>query len=239
MFDIINTSNGKGLYMKVGVVYTGTTPELIADVEREVKSQLGNDAEFYNQADPTIIQDANKVGYVTTAPAARLIGMFAKAAEEGCDVILNCCSSVGEVADAAQDLGKYWGVPIVRIDELMCREAVKLGSRIGVMATLPTTLNPTKNTVLRVSREMNKHVEIVDILVEGAFGLDQTQFKQRLSDAAAEIIDKVDVVVLAQGSMAYAAADLTEKYGKPFLGSPHYGAVALKKALIEKGTIAE
>lgn len=225
--------------MKVGVVYTGTTPELTADVEREVRSQLGENVEFYNQADPTIIQDANKVGYVTTAPAARLIGMFAKAAEEGCDAILNCCSSVGEVADAAQDIGRYLGVPIVRIDELMCREAVKMGSRIGVMATLPTTLNPTKNTVLRVAREMNKHVEIVDILVEGAFGLDQTQFKKRLSDSAAEIIDKVDVIVLAQGSMAYAAADLTAKYGKPFLGSPHYGAIALKRALADKGVLSE
>ena len=224
--------------MKVGVVYTGTTPELIADVEREVKSQLGEQVEFYNQADPTIIQDANKVGYVTTAPAARLVGMFAKAAEEGCDAILNCCSSVGEVADAAQDLGKYLGVPIVRIDELMCREAVLRGSRVGVMATLPTTLNPTKNTVLRVAREMNRHVTVEDILVEGAFGRDQEQFRKRLSDAAGEIIDKVDVIVLAQGSMAYAAADLTAKYGKPFLGSPHYGAIALKRALADKGILS-
>ena len=58
--------------------------------------------------------------------------------------MLNLCSSVGEVADSAQDVAKYIGVPIVRVDEEMCREAVRKGQRIGVMATLPTTLEPTK-----------------------------------------------------------------------------------------------
>ena len=124
-----------------------------------------------------------------------------KAAEEGCDAVLNLCSSVGEVADAAQDAAKYIGVPIVRVDEEMCREAVRLGARIGVMATLPTTLEPTKNTVKRVAREMNHAVTLVDCLVDGAFGLDQVQFKARLTESAATIIDDVDVIVLAQGSI--------------------------------------
>ncbi len=225
--------------MKIGLVYTGTTPELIADVEREVKKQIGSDAELYMQADPTIIQDANKIGYVDAKTAARLYAMYCKAAEEGCDAVLNICSSVGETCDAAQGIAKYLGMPIVRIDELMCRTAVKKGTRIGVMATLPTTLNPTKNTILRLSREMNKPVEIVDILIKGAFGLNQEEFKERMSAAAEEIKDQVDVVVMAQGSMAYVEEYLTEKYGKPFYGSPRFGAVALKKALVDKGLIEE
>ena len=32
--------------MKVGVVYTSTTPELIEDVNREIKKELGNDVEI-------------------------------------------------------------------------------------------------------------------------------------------------------------------------------------------------
>ena len=105
------------------------------------------------------------------------------------------------------------------------------------MATLPTTLTPTKNTVARVAREMGAHVELVDCLVDGAFGLDQEQFKNRLKEAAAGIIDVVDVVVLAQGSMAYAEEFLRAAYGKPFLGSPRFGAAALKAALVSKGVI--
>ena len=232
---IIGYAEGDEYIMKVGLVYTSTTPELIADVEREVRGQLGDDVELFSQQDPSILAQVREAGYVTTQPAARLISMFMKAAEEGCDAVLNICSSVGEVADAAQDAARYIGVPIVRIDEEMAREAVRLGSRVGVMATLPTTLEPTKNTVRRVAREMGKKIEIVDCLIDGAFGLDQTQFKKRLSDAAASIIDKVDVIVLAQGSMAYAEPDLTKTFGKPILGSPRFGAAALKDALKAKG----
>lgn len=223
--------------MKVGLIYTSTTPELIELVEQEVKKQLGENVELYSLQDPSILADVRKAGYVTAAPAARLIGMYMQAVEAGCDAMLNLCSSVGEVADCAQDAARYLGVPIVRVDEEMCREAVRRGSRIGVMATLPTTLTPTKNTVARVAREAGKNVELVDCLVDGAFGLDQEQFRTRLTEAAAAIIDKVDVVVLAQGSMAYAEPHLESVYGKAFLGSPRFGAAELKKALERKGTI--
>ena len=223
--------------MKVGLIYTSTTPELIELVEQEVKKQLGDGVELLSLQDPSILAEVREAGYVTTAPAARLIGMYMKAAEEGVDAMLNLCSSVGEVADCVQDTARYIGVPIVRVDEEMCREAVRLGSRIGVMATLPTTLTPAKNTVTRVAREAGKHVAPVDCLADGAFGLDQEQFCARLTDAAAAIAEKVDVVVLAQGSMAYAEPHLERVYGKPFLGSPRFGAAALKKALERKGLI--
>ena len=68
--------------------------------------------------------------------------MFMKAAENNCEAVLNACSSVGEVADCVQSAAAYLGMPIVRIDEEMCRDAARKGSRIGVMATLPTTLIP-------------------------------------------------------------------------------------------------
>ena len=74
--------------MKVGLIYTSTTPELIADVEREVKKQLGEDVEMFSLQDPSILADVRAAGYVTAAPAARLIGMYMKAVEEGVDAML-------------------------------------------------------------------------------------------------------------------------------------------------------
>lgn len=220
--------------MKIGLVYTGVTPELIELVNAEVKKQLG-DVEIMNYKDPSIINEVVEHNNVTVAPAARLVAMYMQAMQDGADAILNNCSSVGEVADACQDLAKYIGVPIVRIDEEMCREAVKTGKRIGIMATLSSTLIPTKNTVLRLAREMNREIELVDVLVEGGFGLDQEQFKQLMTKYAGEIIDKVDVILFAQGSMAYCEEYIHEKYNKPVLSSPRFGAIALKKALIKKG----
>ena len=223
--------------MKVGLIYTSTTPELIELVEREVKKNLGDDVEMYSLQDPSILADVRAAGYVTAAPAARLIGMYMKAVEEGCDAMLNLCSSVGEVADCAQDAARYLGVPIVRVDEEMCREAVRKGSRIAVMATLPTTLEPTKNTVKRVAREMGRHVELVDCLVEGAFGLNQDQFKARMAESAGTVADQADVILFAQGSMAYCEEYIADMYHKVVLSSPRFGAVELKKALQNKGVI--
>ena len=221
--------------MKVALVYTSTTPELIELVEKEVGDVLPRETEVASYQDPSILAEIRDAGYVTAPPAARLVGMDMTAVSEGADAILNLCSSVGEVADAAQDIARYTGIPIVRVDEEMCREAVRQGKRIGVMATLPTTLNPTKNTILRVAREMNRQVELVDALVDGGFGLDQEQFKALMSEYAGTIADKVDVILFAQGSMAYCEEYIHEKYGKVVLSSPRFGAAALKDALVKKG----
>ena len=223
--------------MKVGLIYTSTTPELIELVEREVRGQLGSGVELLSLQDPSILAETREAGYVSTGAAARLISMSMQAACEGVDAMLNLCSSVGEVADAAQDAARYIGVPIVRGDEEMCREAVRKGARIAVMATLPTTLAPTKNTVLRVAREMGRHVELVDVLVDGAFGLDQDQFRARMLESASAAADQCDVILFAQGSMAYCEEYIAEKLHKTVLSSPRFGAAELKKALIAKGAL--
>lgn len=223
--------------MKVGLVYTSTTPELIELVEQQVQAVLPKDTEFISLEDPTILADIREAGTVTAPPAARLIGLYMRCAQSGCDAVLNLCSSVGEVADSAQSIARYLGMPIVRVDEEMCREAVRQGRRIAVMATLPTTLAPTKNTVERVAREMGRRVSLVDCLVEGAFGLDPQQFRRRLLESALPLLPDCDVILLAQGSMAYCEEYLAQETGKIVLSSPRFGAAALRAALIAKGSI--
>lgn len=222
--------------MKIGLIYTSTTPELISLVEEEVKKQIG-EAELYSLQDPSILAETREAGYVTPGAAARLIAMYMKAVCEGCDAILNLCSSVGEVADSVQAAAAYIGVPIVRVDEEMCREAVRRGKRIGVMATLPTTLEPTRNTIRRMSRECGRAVELADCLVEGAFGLNQEEFRQRMAESVGNIADDVDVIVFAQGSMAYCEQYISDLYHKTVLSSPRFGAAELRKALVKKGVL--
>lgn len=220
--------------MKIGIVYTSTTPELIETVNGEIQKQLGSEPELLNYQDPSILAEVREAGYVTAPAAARLVSMYMQAVSDGADAILNCCSSVGEAADAAQSIARYTGIPIVRIDEEMCREAVRYGDRIAVLATLPTTLEPTKNTILRVAREMNRHVILTDGLIDGAFGIDQEQFKKMLCEKAEEVSPGADVIVLAQGSMAYAEQAIYEAIHKPVLSSPRFGAAALAQALTAK-----
>ena len=211
--------------MKAALVYTSTTPELIELVEREVRKNIGEEAELLSLQNPEILAMVRDAGYVTPRAAAELISMYMDAVKQGADVILNICSSVGEVADSMQAAAAYLGVPVVRIDEEMCREAV------------PNTLEPTKNTVLRVAREMGRQVELVDGLIDGAFGLDQDSFRRLLLQKAAEIKEKADVILLAQGSMAYVEEDICREHGITTLSSPGFGAVELKKALEKKGLL--
>lgn len=225
--------------MKAALVYTSTTPELIELVEKEVRKQIGEEAELLSYQNPDILGKTREAGYVTKEAAALLMELFVQAIKDGADAVLNICSSVGEAADAAQDMGKYTGVPIVRIDEEMCRDAVRRGKRIGVMATLPTTLMPTRNTILRVAREMNKEVVLKDCLVEGAFGLNQEEFKELMKQYALSIKNEVDIILLCQGSMAYCEKLLEEVCGVPVVSSPRYGAAELRKALEGKGLMSE
>lgn len=84
---------------------------------------------------------------------------------------------------------------------------------------------------------MRPPVEIVECLVDGAFGLNQEDFKKRMAECAGRIADQVDVIVFAQGSMAYCEEYIASLYGKVVLSSPRFGAAELKKALIKKGSL--
>ncbi len=222
--------------MKIGMVYTGTTPELIEFVEREVKKEIGADAVLMNYADATILGEAREHGYVTGKAAARLYALYMQAIAADADAILNLCSSVGETADAIQNAADYMGVPVVRVDEEMCREAVRKGKTIAALATLSTTLEPTKNTLRRVAREMGREITLLDGLVD-AFGADQEVFKSLLVSKAKEFIGKADIILLCQGSMAYAETVIEQAVNIPTLSSPRFGAAALKQALLRKGVL--
>ena len=223
--------------MKIGVVYTSTTPELIDNVQKELINSIGNKVSFISLENPSILNEIREEGYITSSASARLLELYCKAILEGADVILNACSSVGEITDSVQAFSKFSGIPIIRIDEEMCREAVLRGKKIGVMATLSSTLNPTKNTILRIARETNKRVEVVECLIDGAFGLNQDEFKSKMLENALKMSDKVDVILFAQGSMAYCENLIHEKCNKLVVSSPRFGAKAVKEALIKKGLL--
>ena len=136
-----------------------------------------------------------------------------------------------------QDFARLINVPIVRIDEEMCRAAVRLGKRIGIMATLKSTLMPTKALLLRCAQETGRGIECVDLLVDGAFGLPPDAFTALMVEKARALSEDVDVIVLAQGSMAFSERAVFEAVKLPVLSSPRFGAQAVRAALKAKGLL--
>ena len=221
--------------VKVALIYTGSTPELKADVVREIREQLGDGVALLTYEVPEVFNEIKRTGYVTARPAAKLIATYMRAVEDGAAAIMNICSTTADIAYSMRNASQYIGVPVIIVNEEMCREAIRLGSRIGVMATFGVSVAPTKKIIERVSREMGKHVETVEVLVEGGYGMEQEQFRALMAAKAREIVDKVDVIIFTQGSMAYCEKHIEDMFRKPVLSNPHYSAKELRAALVAKG----
>lgn len=107
----------------------------------------------------------------------------------------------------------------------MADQAVQIGRRIGVIATLPTTLAPTADLVRRRAALAGKEVDIESRLCDGAFAAlmsaDAAAHDQMVAAALRELVHEVDVIVLAQASMARVVDSLSaEDKPVPILASP-------------------
>lgn len=183
-------------------------------------------------ADDSLIQEVIANNKVTPAVKRRLLSYYMTAADSGADVVFNCCSSVGDIADLGNEIAP---IPVFRIDYPMAVKAVNSAKRIGVISTLPTTLEPTCRLLLNAAKQEGKEVELVEGLADGAFAAGQSgdgeTHDRLIAEAAANIADKVDLFVLAQGSMARMEQKLFELTGKPVLSSPVSGVKGLREFL--------
>jgi Asp/Glu/hydantoin racemase len=122
--------------------------------------------------------------------------------------------------------------PVIRVDEAMAEAAVRSGRRIGVMATLRTTLEPTIALLREKAAEAGREIQIVDSLCDGAFDAvldgDTTTHDRILSEALLNDMRGVDIVVLAQASMSRVVRTMPEgTLSMPVLSSPE---LAVKQA---------
>ncbi|WP_248927022.1 aspartate/glutamate racemase family protein [Paenibacillus hamazuiensis] len=213
----------------VVAVYTG---QGLADPLKSIFNEVMPDCRLVNIIDDGLIHDVNREGAVTKAIVRRLVGYYRQAADMGADVILNTCSSVGEVVDIARPM---FDVPIVKIDESMAGEAVRRYGSIGVIATLRSTLAPTVRLIRMQASAQGRAVSVTEGLADGAYqaliGGKPEEHDRLIAEAAEKAAASCDALVLAQGSMARMEQALAERTGKPVLSSPRLGLMAVKAAL--------
>jgi Asp/Glu/hydantoin racemase len=200
---------------------------------RELSAELLPGVGTFDIVDETLLRDATAEGRVSLDVARRLVAHLAAAERHGADLVVLTCSSVGEVADAVRP---FAGVPIVRIDQAMADEAVARGDRIGVLATLRSTLEPTTALVRRAAEAAARPVEIRDRLADGAFAAlragDTDRHDALVRDRLGELLGWADVVVLAQASMARVAEALPDEARRvPILSSPRLGMERVRQLL--------
>jgi hypothetical protein len=119
----------------------------------------------------------------------------------------------------------------------MAETAVCRGPRVGVVATLATTLDPTVRLIERKAEQAGKKVAVRRYLVEGAFDAlisgDGDQHDQMVMAGIQRAALENDVVVLAQGSMARLVSRLESELSAQVLSSPRLGVEALKQLLAQ------
>jgi Asp/Glu/hydantoin racemase len=157
---------------------------------------------------------------LTKTTIRRLVNMIESAHDGGAGAVMVTCSSIGPGVAVARTLFDF---PVLRVDEPMAQAAVRIGGRIGVAATLRTTLEPTIALVEQTAAEENREIDIVPSLAEGAFEAviagDVERHDALLIESLGKLRSSTDVIVLAQASMARVIPRLAVG-GPPILSSP-------------------
>ena len=212
----------------VVVVHTG--PATVQPIKQQFQSILP-DVRVVNIMDDSLLNDVIAAGHLTEAVTGRIFSYMQMGQQMGAVALLNACSSVGEAASVARSA---LTIPLIKIDDVMAEQAVARGPRIGVVATVKTTLEPTVRLIKAKAAAAGRQIEVTEALAEGGF--------QALLDGRAEehddivkltirtLASKVDVIVLAQVSMARLIPSLTDMT-VPVLSSAQSGVEAVRSAL--------
>lgn len=211
----------------VGIIHT--TSATVGNLDKLVEASIPG-IQVINILDDSILNDM-KTGHAVDYVRERWIGYARNLEEMGVCAVLSACSTVGGFAEEADQL---LDIPVYRIDEAMALKAVEKGEKIGVFATLQSTLNPTVDIIRRKAAQNQKEVEIETVLVDGAYDVlmsgDRAGHDRRIAEAVSQKLDSCDVIVLAQASMANALTQLKGAKEK-VLTSPKLGVEKLKNDL--------
>lgn len=204
---------------KLGLVHTSAT---LVPVFAQLCQEKLPGVETFNIADDSLVKGIREAGSLTPTIARRVAGYIESAELAGADYILVTCSSIGPAVEAA---ARQRGVSVLRVDQPMADQAVRTGKRIGVIATLATTLEPTADLIQRRAAIAGKAIELTARLVEGAFEAlmagDGATHDAKVAAALKELSQQVDVIVLAQASMARVVETLSPADKRvPILASP-------------------
>ena len=198
------------------------TSGILIPVFAELCSKHLKNVKTFNIVDESLIKNTIARGALTPDTSRRVVNYATSAQEAGADYILFTCSSIGPAVEIAASLSS---VPVLRVDQPLADKAVQIGKRIGVIATLSTTLDPTTDLVKRRAAVAGKEIELKAVLCEGAFDAlmrgDAVEHDQKVASALRQLVQEVDVIVLAQASMGRVVDTLSDAEKRvPILASP-------------------
>ena len=177
-----------------------------------------------------LLKEALDAGELTADIRRRTAEAVVKEAEKGAAVVLCTCSTVGPGADDAAGLT---ATKVMRIARPMAEAAVRTGARIGVAATVSTTLGPTLDLLSDAAARADEDIDLRPVVFEEARAKlmegDTESYLRIIAEGLHLVAKDSDVIVLAQASMAPALAQC-QNIEVPILTSPRSGLEAAIQA---------
>ena len=214
---------------KIGIIHTSfvSVNDLI-----DLFTEIIPDAQLTNLVDDSFLREVMANGGITPEIIKRMCSYVQMLEVSGVDAIFNQCSSVGEAFDIAI---KQTNLPTLKVDQAMAEKAVELGSRIAVVATVASTLNPSCNLIINTAKKAGKKVEVIPELVDGALDVlmkenNREKHNKMVRGKIEQLDGKVDVIVLAQGSMIVLLPELGN-IKTPVLSSPRLGVQKMREII--------
>jgi Asp/Glu/hydantoin racemase len=190
------------------------------------------DAEVANLLDDGLTGALAREGGLTPRIEQRIRDLATYAARSGADGILFTCSAFTPAMDLAR--GDVT-IPVLKPDEAMFAAALDVGRRIGVVATFPGTIPVAEPQIRAAAAARGIDVEIVSAAIPEAFKAmnagDTATHDRLVVDAAVALAPRVDVICLAQFSMARARAAVQTRIPIPVLTSPTAAVNRLRSLL--------
>jgi Asp/Glu/hydantoin racemase len=131
--------------------------------------------------------------------------------EYGVDLILLACSTFNRAVEFARPMVN---VPMLQLDRPMMDLAVRDSKRVGLLATVPTTVPASQRLLTNAAMDAGKIIDIHVRLCSEAFHVLKAGDPEKHNEMLLEEIDKlsgeVDAIVLAQISMSALEPRLTD-----------------------------
>ena len=214
---------------KIAIIHTSF---VIVEGITELFNKIIPEAKLVHIVDDSLLPEILAEKRITKKVIRRMLSYFKAAEDTGADVIFNICSTVGEVADIARQM---IDTPIVKIDEKMAEEAVQRSSKIGVAATLQSTMDPTCRLIEKKAAEAGKKITIERTLCPGAFDAlisgNKDEHDRIVMEHVSQLAEKVEIIVFAQSTMARLLDKMDKDLAERILTSPERGVRQTREVL--------
>ena len=201
------------------------------DPIREAFASAWPQAHITNLLDDSLSSDLAAEGRLSEQMIARFVTLARYCAGTGANAILFTCSAFGVAIEAARAAVP---IPVLKPNEAMFDEALEAGKHIGILSTFPPSIPSMVRELEQEATRRTAQVSIRTATVAEAMNAlqrgDRESHDRLISEASAEFKD-CDVLVLAQFSMARAAARLPRRTGQRVLTSPDSAVARLKRDL--------